>query len=658
LKRWLSGDLELIIAKALKKSPTERYTTALSFANDLRHFLRHEPVEARPDSFAYRTVKFVRRNRLALFTGVSVVIALSAGLAAAVWQAREARREARTAAAVEQFTEDIFRMNNREHPNPEQAQRTTARQLLDLGARMSVSNLNDAPEVKLKMLDLLGSLYAGLEVSDQTVAMRKQQVALTKRIYGSQSRNVVQPLIELGRAMQSSRSVNEREAVLLEAKSILDREGDLNSKDRGALLAALAEHYTSTDLVKAADLATQSVAILRRWPNSPELAEALRIAGFAYISAGRFGEAESAMKEAIVLSRRLNGDPNIELPQYYATQGQAQLSLMKYGEAEASYREALRYAKTLSGQDDVDTFMTEGRLAMLLVLTSRSRQALPYLEEALASCLRIKGQGDPFFTPQMEMQYGDGLEANGRLEDALVEISKAVANRRVNRPGTAYLASMLEDQAEVLAEMGRFAQAEAALKDEEAIRAKINAKVNDGYFRPRVRLAVERDQTAELEALIAAMEMQNDASSKLSLPLIRTYYAKAELALRRTDAATALALARELRKRLTDAGMQDYLRAWHIRTIEWEARADFLNHRADLASPLLSGAVEAQTAMFDSAGPELASTEALLGRAFLETGDARHARQWYEKSLASLKRHPELAPGYRRESELLAAKLK
>ena len=658
LRRRLSGDLEIIVAKALKKNPAERYPTALSFADDLRHFLRHEPVEARPDSVAYRAMKFVRRNRLAVFALVASVAALTTGLAVAIWQAGVARKEARTTAAVEQFTEDIFRVNNRESPNPEAAQRTTARQLLDMGARMAASSLNDAPEAKLKMLELLGSLYQELEVSDQAVAVRQQEVAQAKKLYGAESEKVVPLLIDLGRAMHSSRSVNDREAVLLEAKSILDRRKDFTSKDRGDVLAALAEHYSSSDLAKSAELAGQSVAILRHWPESPDLVEALRIAGYAYISVGRFGDAEASMDEAIRMSKRLDGDPNVKLPQYYATEGQAQLSLMKYGPAETSYREAYRYAKALSGQDDVDTFMTEGRLGILLSLTSRSKQALPYLEEALKSCLRIKGADDPFFTPQLEMEYGDALEANGRLEDALSQISKAVANRRANRPGTAYLASMLGDQAEVLVEMGRFAQAQDALKEEEQIREKVKAKVNDGYFRPRVRLALELNQTDELHSLIAAMEAQSNANGKLSVAIIRDYYAKAELALRQHDATTALTLARELRKRLTDAGLQDFLRLWHTRTIEWEARADLLNHRADLAAPLLTEAVEVQTAMFDPASPELASTEALLGRAYFEVGDLTRARQCLETSLLKLKNHPELCPSYRREAALLARDLK
>src|SRR5207249_3554991 len=43
LARLLRGDLDTILAKALKKNPRERYTTIKAFADDLQRYLRHEP---------------------------------------------------------------------------------------------------------------------------------------------------------------------------------------------------------------------------------------------------------------------------------------------------------------------------------------------------------------------------------------------------------------------------------------------------------------------------------------------------------------------------------------------------------------------------------------------------------------------------------------
>ena len=93
LRSLLRGDLDNIVAKALKKDPAERYESVEALAADLRRYLGQEPVKARPDSLRYRTVKFVRRNRTAVALGTAVALALAAGIAGTLMQARRARQE-------------------------------------------------------------------------------------------------------------------------------------------------------------------------------------------------------------------------------------------------------------------------------------------------------------------------------------------------------------------------------------------------------------------------------------------------------------------------------------------------------------------------------------------------------------------------------------
>jgi serine/threonine-protein kinase len=80
LRRLLRGDLDTIVGSALKKSPAERYQSVTALADDVRRYLRHEPIGARPDSFVYRGAKFVRRNRLVVAAALAVVVSLSIGL--------------------------------------------------------------------------------------------------------------------------------------------------------------------------------------------------------------------------------------------------------------------------------------------------------------------------------------------------------------------------------------------------------------------------------------------------------------------------------------------------------------------------------------------------------------------------------------------------
>lgn len=92
LRRILRGDLDTIVGKALKKNPQERYSSVTAFADDLRRYLRHEPIGARPDTLVYRTSRFVRRN-LAVVTLAASAIALTIGsLSTGLYIANRERR--------------------------------------------------------------------------------------------------------------------------------------------------------------------------------------------------------------------------------------------------------------------------------------------------------------------------------------------------------------------------------------------------------------------------------------------------------------------------------------------------------------------------------------------------------------------------------------
>src|SRR6202041_104227 len=93
LGRLLRGDLDTILAKALKKNPRERYASVTALADDLQRYLRHEPIAARPDTLTYRAGKFVRRNRIAVVLASLAFLAALAGVTGPVVQARRARAQ-------------------------------------------------------------------------------------------------------------------------------------------------------------------------------------------------------------------------------------------------------------------------------------------------------------------------------------------------------------------------------------------------------------------------------------------------------------------------------------------------------------------------------------------------------------------------------------
>jgi serine/threonine protein kinase len=84
LVRLLRGDLDTIVAKALKKNPQERYASIEAFAEDLWRYLRYQPISARPDTVVYRSTKFIRRHRTSVAAALLAALAI-AGTAVFTW---------------------------------------------------------------------------------------------------------------------------------------------------------------------------------------------------------------------------------------------------------------------------------------------------------------------------------------------------------------------------------------------------------------------------------------------------------------------------------------------------------------------------------------------------------------------------------------------
>jgi serine/threonine protein kinase len=79
LKRVLTGDLDAIVLKAMRKEPDQRYISVEQFSDDIRRHLNCLPVQARDNTLAYRTGKLIQRHRPIAFAGLLIFLALLAG---------------------------------------------------------------------------------------------------------------------------------------------------------------------------------------------------------------------------------------------------------------------------------------------------------------------------------------------------------------------------------------------------------------------------------------------------------------------------------------------------------------------------------------------------------------------------------------------------
>jgi WD40 repeat protein/serine/threonine protein kinase len=81
----LRGDLDWITMKALERDRERRYGTPSELASDLRRYLNHEPVLARPATAAYQIRKLIRRHRIAAgFIGIVALLSIVASGAALI----------------------------------------------------------------------------------------------------------------------------------------------------------------------------------------------------------------------------------------------------------------------------------------------------------------------------------------------------------------------------------------------------------------------------------------------------------------------------------------------------------------------------------------------------------------------------------------------
>ncbi len=184
LARALRGDLDAVVAKALQTDPARRYRSAGAFADELRAWLSNRPVRARRMGRARRAWELVRRHKLTSALVAALVVVLAAGASGIAWEAREARTEAlraeRAAAAAraqaqraeqearrERATRDflvgIFEFSDPRRRASQPRDATTARELLDIGARRIELGPPLDADTRLSILALLADIYDELD---------------------------------------------------------------------------------------------------------------------------------------------------------------------------------------------------------------------------------------------------------------------------------------------------------------------------------------------------------------------------------------------------------------------------------------------------------------------------------------------------------------
>jgi non-specific serine/threonine protein kinase/serine/threonine-protein kinase len=189
----LSGDLDVITLKALRKEPQRRYASVEQLAEDIRRHLDGLPVQAASDSLAYRTEKFVLRHKFGVAATLVIVIAIAGGVLATIREARIAAAHERRA---EQRFDDVRKLAHslmfeihdaiRDLPGSTSARRllvTRAQEYLDNLSAQSKGDASLQKELAAayeRVGDVLGYPY-GANLGDKSGALENYKKALAIR---------------------------------------------------------------------------------------------------------------------------------------------------------------------------------------------------------------------------------------------------------------------------------------------------------------------------------------------------------------------------------------------------------------------------------------------------------------------------------------------
>jgi len=161
-RQELAGDLDNIVAKAIRKIPAGRYQSAGALQDDLQRYLSHQPVTARRDTLPYRVGKFVRRHRGSVASAMLAALGLIVATVITTHQMFEARRQ-RDAALLQgrraDATADFLQLvlaENRPLGKP-----ITADELLDRGADLLEMQYGDERAFVAQMYMLLAGERGG-----------------------------------------------------------------------------------------------------------------------------------------------------------------------------------------------------------------------------------------------------------------------------------------------------------------------------------------------------------------------------------------------------------------------------------------------------------------------------------------------------------------
>ncbi|MEM1269586.1 MAG: serine/threonine-protein kinase [Bacteroidota bacterium] len=390
LKRRLKGDLDAIVAKALRKSPHERYQSAERLADDLRRHLKALPVSAHRGTLTYRARKFVRRHSSAVFATTVGVIVTAATLVIILMQSAELRTERdRAERARDQaegtlgYLESLFDLADPEGQGT--AAPIPVESLLDEGMQNAALELSDQPQQYAKVLNMLSELYLKLGAYDKAEQASRMALEVRNLADATEPADLAQSYESMAAALRYKGAYSDadslfRQALLLRAS--LQEPPEKAAKTRTELAFLL---HMNGQNEQAEGYAREGLAgrISTLGRDHMDVAESYGVLALVTQKLGNYEEASSLFEEALDTIERTGGPTSLEYAFALANYATLLLDLGEYERAEPMMRQSLTIKRIRLGEDHPSIGISYNQLASLARRRGNPKQAVDFRRRSI-----------------------------------------------------------------------------------------------------------------------------------------------------------------------------------------------------------------------------------------------------------------------------------
>ncbi len=457
-------DLRAIIARATRREPHHRYSTAERLAEDVGRYLKGQPVEARSGAFAYQVSRFFSRHAVATIAVFGLLAAALGVLGYVTVQRRNVALERDRAENIARFLRELFSAAD---PERNRGNRLSTREMLDIGAAR-VRSVADAG-ARAALMETIGEAYFNLGLYEKASAVyteliqsersrRTPDQARLARSYAilSESESYRGHGTEADRAAATALSLATGATRDLRAIVFFHQCNQLFQADRYA--AAISACRQASREAAGSTLENTAVAriqislgnalkedsqfgeaeaafrealrLARTTPDeslNPAASQALASLGGLYFRQGRFADAEKAFREDIEFKRRLYPEGHIELARSLNNLANTLTTLKHPQEAMPVFAEAHQLYRKFLGDESSELAVSLSNLAVAYSVANQLDDAERLLGEAMRIQLKTSGQGKlPYLASQLK--YGAILIERKKFKAAIPVLEDSLAS--------------------------------------------------------------------------------------------------------------------------------------------------------------------------------------------------------------------------------------